>query len=67
MKIKLNGSTAELDPHIKTMGDLLAFYQLSHKTVMIEHNETILDKKSYDSVILKDGDVLEMVHFVGGG
>ncbi|WP_411334644.1 sulfur carrier protein ThiS [Metabacillus indicus] len=67
MKIKLNGSTAELDSRIKTMEDLLAFYQLSHKTVMIEHNETILDKESYDSVILKDGDVLEMVHFVGGG
>ncbi|KEZ53494.1 sulfur carrier protein ThiS [Metabacillus indicus] len=67
MKIRLNGSTAELDPHIKTMEDLLAFYQLIHKTVMIEHNETILDKESYDSVILKDGDVLEMVHFVGGG
>ena len=67
MKIKLNGSTAELDSRIKTMEDLLAFYQLSHKTVMIEHNGTILDKESYDSVILKDGDVLEMVHFVGGG
>ncbi|MEK3805626.1 sulfur carrier protein ThiS [Bacillus sp. FSL H8-0547] len=67
MKIKLNGSTAELDSHIKTVEDLLAFYQLSHKTVMIEHNETILDKECYHRAILSDGDVLEMVHFVGGG
>lgn len=67
MKIKLNGSTAELPSHVKTIEDLLAFYQLSHKTVMIEHNETIVEKDQYQHTLIKDGDVLEIAHFVGGG
>jgi thiamine biosynthesis protein ThiS len=36
--------------------------------VVIEHNRTILrNRDAYASLILADGDVLEIVHFVGGG
>ena len=36
-------------------------------SITIELNEAILPKDSYASTILKDGDVLEIVSFVGGG
>jgi thiamine biosynthesis protein ThiS len=36
--------------------------------VVIEHNRAILrNREAYASLILMDGDVLEIVHFVGGG
>ena len=36
--------------------------------VVVEHNRTILrDRDAYASLALADGDVLEIVHFVGGG
>lgn len=37
------------------------------KRIAIEINEEILPKAKYDECILKDGDVVEVVSFVGGG
>jgi thiamine biosynthesis protein ThiS len=35
---------------------------------VVEHNRSILrDKGAYSSQNLNDGDVVEIVHFVGGG
>jgi sulfur carrier protein len=51
-----------------SLADLLASLKLDPRLVVIEHNRTILrDRDAYASLILKDGDVLEIVHFVGGG
>ena len=36
-------------------------------TIAIECNEEILPKSRYEEKILRDGDVLEIVNFVGGG
>ena len=33
----------------------------------VELNEEILPKAEYAETVLKDGDVLEIVNFVGGG
>lgn len=35
--------------------------------IAVEYNGEILPKTGYGSVLLKDGDVLEVVSFVGGG
>ena len=35
--------------------------------VAVEYNGSILGKTAYDSTILKDDDVLEIVCFMGGG
>ena len=35
--------------------------------IAIELNGTIVSRKDYDKVTLKDGDSMEIVHFVGGG
>jgi sulfur carrier protein len=37
------------------------------RRVAVELNLDILPKGEYDSTTLKDGDRLEIVHFVGGG
>jgi sulfur carrier protein len=51
-----------------SLSDLLASLKLDPRLVVIEHNRTILrNRDAYASLILVDGDVLEIVHFVGGG
>ena len=35
--------------------------------VVVEHNREILDRERYADVPIEEGDVLELVHFVGGG
>lgn len=35
--------------------------------IAVECNEMIVPKRDYDKKILQDGDVLEIVSFVGGG
>jgi thiamine biosynthesis protein ThiS len=51
-----------------SLSDFLASLKLDPRLVVIEHNRTILrNRDAYASLILMDGDVLEIVHFVGGG
>ena len=51
-----------------SLSDLLASLKLDPRLVVIEHNRTILrDRDAYPSIALGNGDVLEIVHFVGGG
>jgi thiamine biosynthesis protein ThiS len=51
-----------------SLSDLLVGLKLDPRLVVIEHNRTILrNRDAYTSLVLADGDVLEIVHFVGGG
>lgn len=51
-----------------SVGDLLRALELEPKLVVVEHNRGILrDRDALDRVPLAPGDVLEIVHFVGGG
>lgn len=51
-----------------TLSGLLQLHDLDPRLVVVEHNRAILrDRDAYDLVTLADGDVLELVHFVGGG
>lgn len=63
--IRINGKEAAAD------GMRLADYLLEHgyepNRIAIECNEEILPKSEYETKILEDGDVLEIVSFVGGG
>jgi thiamine biosynthesis protein ThiS len=51
-----------------TLADLLASLELDARTVVVERNGTIVrDRDSFASLELASDDVLEIVHFVGGG
>ena len=36
-------------------------------TIAVEINEEILPKSEYDNTVFQEGDVVEIVNFVGGG
>ena len=51
-----------------SVGDLLRALELEPRMVVVEHNREILrDRDLLDRVPLAPGDVVEIVHFVGGG
>ncbi|MBE5918953.1 MAG: sulfur carrier protein ThiS [Pseudobutyrivibrio ruminis] len=51
----------------KTVVDIINEMNIDIRTIAVELNEEIVSKADYDSTTLKDGDVLEVVSFVGGG
>ena len=51
----------------KTVEDIINEMNIDIRTIAVELNEEIVSKGDYDSTTLKDGDVLEVVSFVGGG
>lgn len=67
MSIKLNGELIELNEDVKNVQQLLAFYQLENRLVIVEHNREIILKDQYESTPIQHGDEIELVHFVGGG
>ncbi|WP_408588922.1 sulfur carrier protein ThiS [Novosphingobium sp.] len=50
-----------------TIADLVRSLELDPAKVAVEHNGTIVPRSTLGDVALGDGDVLEIVHFVGGG
>jgi thiamine biosynthesis protein ThiS len=55
-------------PEGTTLLALLRALELDPRMIVVEHNRAILrDRDAYGSVALAAGDVLELVHFVGGG
>lgn len=64
-KITVNGTPRDLTGDI-TVADLIAQSNLTPDKVAVELNRRLLKSDKYDTV-LKDGDEVEIVTFVGGG
>ena len=65
-KIQLNGKKISVKSNF-SIQDLLKKYKLAEKKVAIEYNGIIIPKINYKKKILKNDDILEIVHFIGGG
>ncbi|MDA8888635.1 sulfur carrier protein ThiS [Hellea sp.] len=50
-----------------TMSELLDYLKLPAKKIAIERNREIISKSTYNTVRLNDGDIMEIIHFIGGG
>jgi sulfur carrier protein len=64
--ITLNGERFELEQPV-SVTDLLMRLEIDPRRVAIEHNLTILRRHTFPEVIVKEGDTVEIVNFVGGG
>ncbi|MCI9448102.1 MAG: sulfur carrier protein ThiS [Lachnospiraceae bacterium] len=63
--VKINGE--ELNIAGKTVAEYLATTNYDSKRIAIECNGDIVPKAQYGETVLKDGDSIEVVSFVGGG
>lgn len=66
MQITVNGEGREI-PDQTTVRDLIALLSLSDGPVAVERNGEIVPRADHEATVLADADVLEIVHFVGGG
>ncbi|OCC15241.1 Sulfur carrier protein ThiS [Dissulfuribacter thermophilus] len=66
MKVKINGKEQEI-AEISTVKDLLDQLGLDCSRVAVELNYKILERDKFESTELSEGDVVEIVRFVGGG
>jgi thiamine biosynthesis protein ThiS len=66
MQITVNGETRDVTPDT-TIGSLLHGLGLSPKVTVVQRNDDVVTRDQYDSTHLVDGDVIELVRFVGGG
>ncbi len=65
-KIQLNGRKISIKSGTSIL-DVLNKYKLDSSKIAIEHNGKIIQKSNYNKKYLKTNDVLEIVHFIGGG
>ena len=66
IKIKLNGRLKSINKN-STLFNIIQKNKIPLVKVAIELNQEIVNKKKIKSIILKNNDKIEIVHFIGGG
>ncbi|NOY93766.1 MAG: sulfur carrier protein ThiS [Deltaproteobacteria bacterium] len=66
MRIQVNGEEREIEAGA-SVRSLLEAMQLGDVLVAVERNEEIIPRAAHTTATLNEGDVVEVVHFVGGG
>ncbi len=68
MKLTINGEKVELAEESLNVSELLKKRDVKMPDmVSVEYNGEMLDRENFDSTIVKDGDELEFLYFMGGG
>ena len=66
MQLTVNGEIHAV-PAGSTVGNLLVQLGLDDGPVAVERNRVIVPRAEHPTALLSEGDVVEIVHFVGGG
>ena len=65
IRITVNGGLRQAPP--VTVGQYLADLGMAGRRIAVELNRELLPRDRHDGTLLRDGDHLEVVSFVGGG
>ena len=66
MVIRINGKDSAVAPDI-SVAELLEHLEIRPGRVVVELNAEIVSRDAHGETRLKEGDEVEIVHFVGGG
>lgn len=64
--IKINGKEA-MEAQGRTLAEYLKSKGFNAERIAVECDGNIIPKKDYDSKMIRDGEIIEIVSFVGGG
>lgn len=64
--LQINGKRVELQQPTSLL-EYLQHLGVDSRTVAVEHNGEIIDRASFESLVLRDADHVEIVRMVGGG
>lgn len=66
LNISVNGERRELIAEI-CLTDFLHKLEIDARRIAVAHNGVVLHREDWPSVVLHDGDQLELVRMIGGG
>ncbi|GMU22589.1 MAG: hypothetical protein AMXMBFR13_26740 [Phycisphaerae bacterium] len=66
MRVVVNGGDLEVEAGT-TVAVLVARYRFEPRHVAVEVNRELVPRRNFDSVVLNEGDHIEIVTLVGGG
>jgi len=66
MQVHVNGVRQEIPPKT-TVSQLLAQLKILPERIVVEINLKVIDRADYGRSLLKEGDQIEIIGFVGGG
>jgi thiamine biosynthesis protein ThiS len=66
LRIQVNGETREAAENT-SLPELVVSLNLKPEQIAIELNQIVVRRRQWPETILRDGDKIEIVHFVGGG
>jgi thiamine biosynthesis protein ThiS len=66
ISLKINGKTHQISEGT-TLAQLLGTLGVDRTRVAVERNLDVVPRRLYDEVVLREGDTVEVVTFVGGG
>jgi thiamine biosynthesis protein ThiS len=66
MTITLNGERFELNGPT-SVSDLLRQLDIDARKVAVEHNVVVVKRAAFEETVVREGDQVEIVNFVGGG
>ena len=66
MQVTVNDEPRTL-PAGATVADLVAALGLGPRRIAVEVNRAVIPRATYAEAVLRDGDAIEIINFVGGG
>jgi sulfur carrier protein len=66
VRVVVNGTPRDLSDGL-TVRQLIALLGLDRGPVAVERNNEVVPRARHEDTLLLEGDVIEIVHFVGGG
>ena len=64
--VVVNGTSRNVSRDL-TLLELLERFDVDPRAVVVEHNREIVRRPAFAETRLREGDSVELVHFVGGG
>ncbi len=67
MDITLNNKPQHFQEEILSVQEIIDQMNFSFKMLVVKLNGSVIKKTDYDSVTVKDGDNLAIIHLISGG
>ena len=66
INVVLNGESRTIEEEV-TLDRMLDLFSLPRQRVAVELNRSVVRRDEWPETEVSDGDVIEVIHFVGGG
>ncbi len=67
MKITLNNRPVTFECTSMTMGELMKIKKFTFTKIIVKVNNKIVEPHEYDSTIIKENDIVMVLHLLAGG